>query len=214
MGTCCVRVATLRAAALEGVPMSRRVLPVACVAFIAVLVTILGCTPSGGSQPAADEAAAVPNVVGLTQSGACSVIEKEGFATGQVTTEAAPAGGDANGRLPEPECGHPEPRRREGRPGRCRPGRGAHQRARRHRRETNLIDTRPAGCRAHHRDRHEIARQHSGCGLRPEPGPGREGRTRDAREGLHRQVAERQAKPNSGGKTTTTIAAHSAYTGR
>ncbi len=74
--------------------MSRRVLRIACVAFIAVSVTILGCTPSGGSQPAADTAA-VPNVVGLTQSGACSVIEKEGFATGQVTTEAAPAGGDA-----------------------------------------------------------------------------------------------------------------------
>ena len=51
--------------------------------------------PLRESQPASTEAAAVPNVVGLTQSGACAVLEKQGFATGQVTTETAPAGGDA-----------------------------------------------------------------------------------------------------------------------
>ena len=83
--------------------------PAVALIIIAPLLTVMGCSSTQGSQPAATEAAGVPNVVGLTQLGACTLLERQGFASGQITTEAAPAGGDAKVVSQSPAADTPSP---------------------------------------------------------------------------------------------------------
>ena len=65
-----------------------RVLSLACAVSLALLcVLCVGC----GTQEAAvtePQTQAIPKVVGLTESGARAVLEREGFAEGTVTTQA------------------------------------------------------------------------------------------------------------------------------
>jgi len=67
-----------------------RIVRVACVCLLVLLV--IGISGCAGDGPAAEEpvekpSAAVPNLVGLSESGARSVLEREGFAVGEVTSE-------------------------------------------------------------------------------------------------------------------------------
>jgi len=67
-----------------------RVVRLACVCLLAlVVIGVTGCAGGGSSaeEPAAKPSAAVPSLVGLSESGARSVLEREGFAVGEVTTE-------------------------------------------------------------------------------------------------------------------------------
>lgn len=82
----------------------RRVLVVCA---LGVLLLLVGCQ-SEAASPAADEPAAavqVPNVVGLTESGARSVVEREGFTVGEVTSEEVPETGAATVLRQTPAAG-------------------------------------------------------------------------------------------------------------